>query len=232
MSEKKFSLTPRVMVQLLVVIVLIPLFPLLLSGRWSWWQGWAYASIAVFGFLISRGVAARVHPDLLHERARFSEHEDIKEWDKPLSRLMGYGAGLLPVVIGLEHRFGAAGDFGLAVNLIGLGLLLSGYALGTWALTANRFFSGVVRIQKDRNHQVVRHGPYRIVRHPGYLGALVSYLGTPLLLDGRWAFLAVLLLLVVTGVRTRLEDRTLQEELDGYRDYTRKVRFRLIPGVW
>jgi protein-S-isoprenylcysteine O-methyltransferase Ste14 len=72
---------------------------------------------------------------------------------------------------------------------------------------------------------VVKHGPYRYLRHPGYLG-------TPLLLDGRYSFLAVILLLAVTGIRTRKEDRTLQEELNGYDQYAREVPFKLIPGIW
>jgi protein-S-isoprenylcysteine O-methyltransferase Ste14 len=97
---------------------------------------------------------------------------------------------------------------------------------------ANRYFSGMVRIQYDRGHRVVYQGPYQIIRHPGYLGALITYLGTPLLLEGRWAFLTVFLLTGVTLVRTALEDDTLQEELDGYQDYAETVRSRLIPGVW
>jgi len=89
-----------------------------------------------------------------------------------------------------------------------------------------------VRIQTDRGHQVVSSGPYRWIRHPGYTGALLTYLATPIFLDSIWAFLPVILITVVLVIRTSLEDKVLQDELQGYRDYTKRVRYRLIPGVW
>ncbi len=232
MAENKLKVTPRLILQLLIVVLLIPLLPILISGRWSWWQGWVYAAVAFFGFLISRILASRAHPDLLAERARFADHQDAKEWDQILSRVVGLGAGLVPLLVGLEHRLGAGVDYSLGIQLVGLILILAGYALGTWALTANRYFSGVVRIQHDRDHEVVSGGPYALVRHPGYVGALLNYIGTPLFLDGGWSFLAVALLTAALLLRTSLEDRTLQEELPGYREYAREVPSRLIPGVW
>ena len=90
----------------------------------------------------------------------------------------------------------------------------------------------MVRIQKDRGHHVVTGGPYRWMRHPGYAGGLISYLGTPFLLDSLWAFLPVIFLSIVLVIRTRLEDNTLQDELEGYREYARRVKFRLVPGIW
>jgi protein-S-isoprenylcysteine O-methyltransferase Ste14 len=99
-------------------------------------------------------------------------------------------------------------------------------------LIENRFFSGMVRIQTDRGHHVISSGPYRWVRHPGYTGALLTYLATPIFLDSLWAFFPVLLLTMVLVIRTRLEDRTLHQKLDGYRDYASRVRYRLLPGVW
>lgn len=232
MSEQKLSLTPRIILQLLVVLVLLPLLPLLITGRWRWWEAWLYAAIFFFGFIFSRGLAARKHPDLLQERAQSGQHTDTKSWDQLLSRLMGFGAGMVPLAVGLEHRFSGAASYSAAVEAAGLVLILAGYALGTWAMVANRYFSGTVRIQHDRGHRVVTHGPYSYVRHPGYAGALLSYAGTPLLLDGRWAFLAVGVLAVVLVLRTTLEDRALQEELEGYRDYAQHVPSRLIPGIW
>jgi protein-S-isoprenylcysteine O-methyltransferase Ste14 len=96
----------------------------------------------------------------------------------------------------------------------------------------NKFFSGVVRIQKDRGHTVVSTGPYAWVRHPGYAGTLGVYLVTPLLLDSRWAFIPAVMLVVALVVRTALEDRTLQKELPGYKEFTQKTRYRLIPWIW
>jgi protein-S-isoprenylcysteine O-methyltransferase Ste14 len=97
---------------------------------------------------------------------------------------------------------------------------------------ANAFFSAVVRIQTDRGHQVADRGPYRFIRHPGYLGAIAFSLGVPLLLESWWALIPGLMSVILFLVRTHLEDQTLQEELPGYSEYAQKVRFRLFPGFW
>ena len=90
----------------------------------------------------------------------------------------------------------------------------------------------MVRIQTDRGHKVVSSGPYRWLRHPGYAGGLLTYLATPFFLDSPWAFLPAPFITIVLVIRTKLEDRTLQNELEGYREYARQVRYRLLPGVW
>lgn len=232
MNEPRTVVSWRVIAQMLVFIVVVPFLPLLISGRWNWWEAWVYGLNGVLGFAISRALAARRHPDLLAERARFLQLEDAKSWDKLLAPLLGLGGGLLPLTVGLDARFGWSTPFSLPVKIAGLVLLLAGYALASYALIENRFFSGMVRIQTDRGHQVVSSGPYRWLRHPGYAGALLSYVATPIFLDSQWAFLSVLLLFIILVVRTSLEDRFLQTELPGYREYARRVRFRLLPGVW
>ena len=120
----------------------------------------------------------------------------------------------------------------MEAKLFALVLILVGYAIGSWALMENRFFSGVVRIQVERGHQVVTTGPYRWVRHPGYAGALLTYWLTPVLLDSLWTFLPVAAMTVVLIIRTALEDRTLTSELLGYAEYAGRTRFRLLPGIW
>ncbi len=230
-AQKRVSL-PRLVAQLLVVLVVIPFLPLLISRRWNWWEAWVYAAVFILGFILSRALAARRHPDLLAERARFNEHENVKSWDRLLAPLVAWGAGVIPLVAGLDALLGWSAGFSLSVELIGLVLLLTGYALGTYALVENRFFSGMVRIQTERDHQVVSSGPYRWVRHPGYAGTLLAYLGTPLLLDSWWAFIPALLFSIVLVIRTRLEDRALQDELPGYYGYAGRVRYRLLPGIW
>jgi protein-S-isoprenylcysteine O-methyltransferase Ste14 len=232
MKSQAKMISPRVIVQVLLFIVVIPCLPLLISWRWDWWEAWAFALACILGFVISRALAAQRHPDLLAERARFLQHEDAKSWDKLLAPLVGLGGGLIPLVAGLEARFGGLYSFSIAVHLLSLALILAGYALGAYALIENRFFSGMVRIQADRGQQVVSSGPYRWVRHPGYAGSLLVYLVTPLFLDSLWTFLPAVFLTIVLVIRTALEDKALQNELDGYRDYARRVRYRLLPGVW
>jgi protein-S-isoprenylcysteine O-methyltransferase Ste14 len=233
MDKQKLKFSPGLVIQLLVFIVLVPFLPLLISFRWDWWQAWVYGLIGVFGFVISRVLVNNRHPDLLTERSRMMAHEDAKSWDKLLGRLVGLGGALIPLAAGLDVKYGWSDtDYSLSIELVALVLILVGYAIGSWALVENRFFSGVVRIQTERGHHVVSSGPYGIVRHPGYAGALLTYFATPLLLDSPWTFLPVLLMSLVLVIRTALEDRALQEELPGYKEYTQKTRYRLIPGVW
>lgn len=234
MENSKIQLTVRTIVQLFVFIVLVPFLPLLISWKWNWWEAWAYALIGVLGFVISRLLVNMRHPDLIAERAKMMQHEDTKPWDEILARLVGMGGALIPLAAGLDVRYGWSGlDFALLWKLFALALTLVGYAIGAWALMENRFFSGVVRIQKERDHHVVSSGPYAWVRHPGYAGALLTYFVTPLLLDSPWTYLPVVFFSAVLVIRTSLEDRTLQEELPGYKEYaTQKTRFRLLPGIW
>jgi protein-S-isoprenylcysteine O-methyltransferase Ste14 len=222
----------RAFVLTFLFVVCVPFLPLLLSWRWGWWEAWTYAIVTILGFAVSRALAARRNPDLLAERARFLQHEDAKPWDKLLAPLVGIGGALIPLAAGLEARFGSLSHFSLAVKLVTLALILAGYALASYALIENRFFSGMVRIQVDRGQQVVSSGPYRWMRHPGYAGALLVYLVTPLFLDSLWTFLPAAFLTLVLVIRTALEDNALQQELDGYAAYARRVRYRLLPGLW
>lgn len=226
------TITPRVIALILIVVVGIPFLPLLISRQWDWWEAWVYAFISIFGFVISRVLAARRHPDLLAERARFLRHEDAKTWDKYLSPMVGLGSGLILIVVGLDALYGWSPPFSLPVKILALFAILAGYLLGTLALMENRFFSGMVRIQTERGHHVVSSGPYAWIRHPGYAGALLTYLATPFFLDSRWAMLPAMFITIVLIIRTSLEDKTLQNELEGYRAYTERVRYRLLPGVW
>jgi len=136
------------------------------------------------------------------------------------------------LIAGLDALLDWSPSFSLPVKILALVLILGGYALSSYALIENRFFSGMVRIQADRGHQVVSSGPYRWMRHPGYAGALLTYLATPLFLDSGWAILPTLFTTGLYVLRTALEDRTLQKELPGYAEYARRVQYRLLPGIW
>ena len=234
MDNQKLTFNPGLVIQMLVFIVLMPLFPLLVSEKWDWWQAWVYGLVNVLGFIVSRVLAARRHPDLLVERSKMLQHEDAKTWDKILTRYIGLGGVFIPLLPGLDMKYGwSESEYSLTVELAALVLILTGHAIGAWALMENRFFSGIVRIQKERGHHVITSGPYAIIRHPGYAGALLTYFVTPLLLDSPWTFVPVIFMSIVLVIRTALEDRTLREELPGYEEYaTQKTKFRLIPGIW
>ena len=227
------KLDARQWIRLMIVFLLVPLLLLVCGSDWSWWQAWVLTLLMFAAGLGGRLWAERRHPGLLAERASFGTAQNVKPWDRVLSPLMAVSSSFVVVIVaGLDHRFGWTQAFTPGVTILGLLLVALGYAFATWALAENRFFSGVVRIQADRGHVVCDSGPYAIVRHPGYAGTLLALPGIVLALSSLWTIIPAGLAFIVAVVRTNLEDRTLQAELPGYRDYARRVRYRLIPGVY
>lgn len=203
------------------------------AGRWDWWPGWAFVGLTLASILASRLVVYKHTPELLVERIHSLSAGDVKPWDRvlvPIVAVLGIMAILL--VGGLDQRFGWSSGFSLWVQMLGLAGVAFGFYLAVWAMAANRFFSGYVRIQKERGHTVVTGGPYRFVRHPSYAGAVLAYLATPLLLGSWWAYDPAGLTIIALIIRTALEDRTLQAELPGYIEYSQHTRYRLLPGLW
>jgi protein-S-isoprenylcysteine O-methyltransferase Ste14 len=230
-NSAKFSM--KIVFQLLIVVVFLPLLPMIISGRWDWWEAWAFALILFLGFILSRVLAARRHPGIIAERAGSMDREDAKPWDRTLAPAMALGGMVIPIIAGLDERFAWTPEpISLPIKIAAIAVMILAYIFSSWAMIENAYFSGIVRLQTDRGHSVCTTGPYRFIRHPGYVGAFWSYLAMPLLLDTAWGFIVVVLLLVVIIVRTRLEDRTLQEELPGYREYAQQVKYRLFPGIW
>jgi hypothetical protein len=146
--RRSHTLTPRVIILVLIFVVLVPFLPLLISGRWDWWEAWVYAAVCILGFAIGRALAARRHPGLLAERGRMLRHADAKPWDKVLAPLVGLGGALLPLVAGLDALFRWSPGFSLPVKLVALAFIVAGYVLGSYALIENAFFSGVVGAQR------------------------------------------------------------------------------------
>jgi protein-S-isoprenylcysteine O-methyltransferase Ste14 len=188
--------------------------------------------MTLVGFIVSRGLAAKKHPDIIKERYESFGKENVKSWDRILAPLMAFGSLFIPLTAAFDLLFSLSPNFSSYVHSAAIVVMFLGYALSTYALVENRFFSGTVRIQSERGHTVVSTGPYKWVRHPGYSGMLIVNAGIPLLLDSYWAYIPVIAMFVVTVIRTSLEDKTLQDELEGYRDYTKKTKKRLIPFIW
>ena len=229
------TLPPYLWIRLIITYLLIPLILLVTGGDLSWWQAWVFSLLIAAAGVAGRMWAERRHPGLLaeRERTRFEKTQDVKAWDKVLAPLMGVSLSFpLVIVAGLDHRFEWSPVFPTWLNILGFILIAIGYAFAVWALVENRFFSSMVRIQTDRGHVVCDSGPYRIVRHPGYAGNILPLPGIVLALGSVWTLIPAAMALVIAVIRTALEDRTLQEELPGYRDYARRVRYRLIPGIY
>jgi len=213
--------------------LVVPLVLIVVGRDPRWWQAWVFSMIVQVAGAGGRAWAERRHPGLQADRMKFGRGQQVKPWDRVLAPLMAFSVlYLLVIVAGLDHRHGWTTPLPMWVNVVGLLLCAAGYGFGSWALAENRFFTSTVRIQTERGHQVCDSGPYRFVRHPGYAGTLLSLVGIPLALDTLWTFVAAGFALVVSVVRTVLEDRTLMEELPGYRDYARRVPYRLFPGLW
>lgn len=230
-SEKKTSIV-RIAIMLLLVMVVFPLLPMIISGRWDWWQAWVMGLLFILSFIVSRAIAAKKTPDILKERANYATQGNTQAWDKWLSPVVAFGSVFILLAAGLDDRFNWSPDLSLGAELLGLALIVIGYVFGSFAFVENAFFSGTVRLQPERGQTVVSSGPYSLVRHPGYLGSLIASLGMPLLLDSLWAFLPVIIFGFFFILRTRLEDRFLQENLAGYSAYAKEVRYRLFPGIW
>ena len=225
--------SPHQWIGLVVVYLFIPLVLLVCGGDFGWWQAWGYTLLIVAAGPGGRVWAELRHPGLMAERQNMEKAQSAKAWDKVLAPLMALSVSFpLVIVAGLDHRFGWTPVFPLWLIVLGFLLISIGYAFAAWALAENRFFSSVVRIQTERGHVVCDSGPYRIVRHPGYAGNLLALPGMVLALSSMWTLIPVAVALIIAVIRTTLEDRTLQDELPGYRDYARRVRYRLIPGIY
>ena len=228
------SSNARMWLSVALFYLLIPLVLLVCGGDLRWWQAWVFSILIVAVGMGSRIWAERRHPGLMEERTRFARGASgAKPWDRVLAPLMATSLVFPPVIVaGLDHRFGWSVPFPAWLNVLGLLLMASGYAFASWALAENRFFATVVRIQTDRGHQVCDSGPYRFVRHPGYAGNVLPLPGIVLALGSVWTLIPAAAALIIAIVRTELEDRTLRQELPGYREYARRVRFRLLPFIY
>jgi protein-S-isoprenylcysteine O-methyltransferase Ste14 len=200
------------------------------AGRIDWWAAWAGIAIWVAFFAATDILLLRHNPGLIAERLH--PPKDAKSWDKTIMSIFRLMTLLRYILAGLDQRYGWTVGFPLAAQLAGLVVCLLGYALLAWAMVTNAYFSQIVRIQSERGHTVETAGPYRYVRHPGYLGMILFEPAMSALLASWWAILAGGVCAILLILRTALEDRSLQAELTGYMDYAHKVRYRLLPGVW
>ena len=215
------------MVQVVFQTAFLVALPLISAGRLDWVWPWAYLGVGIGILAINMLILS---PELMAERGQ--PRENVKDWDRVLTSLMIFPILAILIVAGLDERFEWSPQLAVAIHLIGLAFIALGQGLFSWAMASNIFFSTAVRIQMDRGQTVAYGGPYQYVRHPGYVGMIVSLLATALALGSLWALIPAGLAAVLLVVRTALEDRTLQEELDGYQDYAGQVRYRLLPGVW
>lgn len=173
----------------------------------------------------------RINPRLLNERGKF-----VKEGTKPFDKVFGVLylplTYLILIIAGLDAVRYEWSIMPLWITLLGVIMTIPTYFVGFWAMVENSNFECTCTVRLQEEQRVCKSGPYRIVRHPGYAAGIVSVLITPLILGSWWGLVPGAIIPVMLVIRTALEDRTLQRELSGYKEYTRSTHYRLIPLIW
>jgi protein-S-isoprenylcysteine O-methyltransferase Ste14 len=227
-EQKSATVVRKWWLDILVTLLLLSVILFTTSGKLTWWIAWVYLAVVL---VIKVENAVTIDASLMEERAQ--PKQGTKKWDIYLATFVAIVGPLLTLLLaGLDIRFGWSHGMALALQIVGIVSVILGGLLVNWAMAANQFFSSTVRIQTDRNHRVATQGPYQYLRHPGYVGAMLGSVMTPFMLGSWVAFIPAVLVMCGYIVRTGLEDKVLQEELDGYREYAKKVRYRLLPGIW
>ncbi len=219
------------------LVVRMSLFAVVLfwpAGTWQWWEAWVLVSLwTVFGIFMTRYLL-RHDPALLSERMKLVPlQKKQKIWDKVLMLLFfiaGIGLYLIP---GLDVvRYEWSEPLPVWMRVLAMLLHLPGFLFLGWVMRENTYLSQVVKIDEDRDHQVVTTGPYALMRHPMYTVTIVLLFAVPVALGSRYALILAAFLTLLLIIRTCFEDGTLHAELEGYPEYAKQTRYRLIPGIW
>jgi protein-S-isoprenylcysteine O-methyltransferase Ste14 len=217
----------RRLIQVFSVLFLQYAILFISAGTLSWKWAWYVLLLGLF-LLIFNSIL--LPAELIEERGR--KKENVKKWDRILTSIIMFPTILMYVFSGLDRRFHWTGDIPVIMNIAGMVFIFLGSLLFTWSMVSNKFFSTLVRLQTDRQHTVVTEGPYKFVRHPGYLGYITFTLATPIALGVFWGLIFSGIIAILLFVRTSLEDSTLKKELPGYAEYTENVKYKLIPLLW
>jgi protein-S-isoprenylcysteine O-methyltransferase Ste14 len=201
-----------------------------IAGRVNWWQGWVFllAFIIYVSILVWR--LSKVDPELVRERNLPAEKAEA--WDRVVMGLYSVVLVVLLIVCALDGGRYAWSNVPLGVQMIGWILLVVAGVMVWQVMKTNAYLSSWARIQDDRGQVVVEEGLYRRIRHPMYLAIILAFLGIPLALGSWWALIPSVLIVGLFVYRTYREDQMLIEGLAGYTEYTQKVRYRLLPGIW
>jgi protein-S-isoprenylcysteine O-methyltransferase Ste14 len=222
---------PKWLFQTLAWIVALGALLFVPAGTLHWGAAWVFLGVMTLIGLAFGLWLAKSNPALLAERMRSPIRSDQPAADKKF--ILGYGLVFLIwfVTIGLDERFHWS-RMPLALQALGLALLVASSAFIAWVFNENSFAAAVVRVQAERGHRVVSSGPYAFVRHPMYSAAVLFMIGVPLLLGSWWGTAMSPIFVVLFAIRTRIEESTLAAGLPDYADYAARVRYRLVPGLW
>lgn len=216
--------------KVLIYVTILFLSVFLIAGRVNYWQGWVFCCLYSF-FMFTYLYLFRNKQDLVKERIK--PGPGVKWWDKIIVKALTIlGVAVFVTSCFEGGRYSTSYNFPLAVYIINLLIYIINTSLCLYAMNTNIFFSSMVRIQKDRGHQVVSTGLYSIIRHPGYCFAGLSLLSLPIVLGSVWGLIPAIVSVLILIYRTNLEDKTLQLELPGYNEYAKRIKYKLIPFLW
>ena len=233
MTAGNNELTIGKMIYAIVYILVFPVLILFLSGDWFWVEGWIFDIWFIIMCFSVIAYLYRSDPALLAERFKQPGTSNQKGWDKyfVIGLVIGFFAWI--VIMPLDaKRFGWTGVIPVWLQVVGAILLLFSCFLFYRSYRDNTFLSPLVRIQKERKQKVITTGVYGFVRHPMYLGAVLLFAGTPLLLGSLYGLIVGFLMILLLAARIVGEEKMLVNELEGYEDYKKKVKYRLIPFIW
>ena len=201
------------------------------SGKIYILRFWIFIIVNFIYLIFATILLYKINPELINQRG--SIKPDTKLWDQFLMRAHNIVLiFILPIVVGLDVGRFQWSYLNYYYLVLGYLLYIISNILVNWAMIVNPHFEATVRIQKDREHKVISSGPYKLIRHPGYLGGIVWAIGVPMILGSIYGFIPSLVGIIIFIIRTGLEDKTLLSELEGYAEYYKKVKCRLIPGIW
>jgi len=202
------------------------------AGRIIDARPWIFFGASFLHYSLSTAVQYKFNPELLVQRLKI-KREGSKLWDEILMRVSNLMVLIpIPAIAGLDVGRFHWSNLDIYFAGVGFVLFIISTVLINWAMLVNPYFEQTVRIQKERGHRVITSEPYRIVRHPGYLAGILYTLSIPLMIGSLYTFIPVGAYVLLIVVRTWLEDRTLQKELNGYSEYTKRTRYRLFPWIW
>lgn len=199
------------------------------AGTFDYWQAWVFIAVFVVGTMISTIYLAVAYPDAFRRRTRSGPFAETRMAQKLINVGISIAVVAVGVVSALDHRFGWS-TVPTALVVVGNVLVLVGLGVAELVVIQNNYAAATITVEADQ--PVVSTGLYGHVRHPMYVGALIMMLGMPLALASYWALLTIIPGVLIFVARITDEEKALREELDGYNEYTEKVHYRLVPGVW
>lgn len=200
------------------------------AGGLDFPRAWLFFALTLAYLACNMVIFMKYCPELIAERGEAKK--GVKKWDAVFAVLYMALILVLPAAIGLDIGQAKQAPLGIEFAVLGTIVFIASCILGTWAMLENKFFELTVRVQKEKGHKVVTTGPYSLIRHPGYAGMILLYYSMPLIIGSLYGLACSTIIFALFAGRTYMEDKTLQKELEGYKDYAKKTKHRLIPFVW